>query len=171
MKRIITMAALSAAFLVTPACNSGGGGGGGGKSGNNGDQETMEEPTTPGTSTQGYAPKDIAALSWMPPGGTTFSYTLYNGRVQCRITYPNTITNAEGTYTYTKLSDNMASLEMSMKKIPSNSMEIRDKFMLHFVSPNEAEATIVHTVHYHQAGYKDESSTDSYNLRIPVTPR
>ena len=163
LNKIITMAALSAAFLVTPACNSGGGGGGGGDKTNDG--STTEGSTTPGTSSQGYAPEGIKALSWTNKNGATYNFSMSSsGSVSCKMTYIQVSGYSfwDGTYTYTKLSDNTASLELEVKSSTGSSSTFRQKFTLTFVSPNEADAYI-----YHWAS----TGTNTHNLRIPVTPR
>ena len=116
LKHILSMAALGAAFLVTPACNSGGGGGGGGKKDaatdaageDNGTEDPNQFSYVFKTAKKCLVYKQGEAVSswyWnynLTPSGT------YRG--ECPVAYLSPSTS--GSYTYKVLGDNMMEINM-----------------------------------------------------------
>lgn len=174
ISHFLSTVALGAVCVSLPACN---GGGGGGKSGNNGNQETIEDPTTPGSTSQDYAPNDLAksTMIWTGSDNVDHKYSFNSSSTLSCGEYragTNTWTgfiigntwhmNSYGGYfVYKKTSPTTAtiSIDNSLQLINAtytNLVTIKETYELQFTSKTSATFT--------RTGVKNYAGGDTYNL-------
>lgn len=176
IKHLATLLALGAIGLSLPACNSSSGGGGG-KSGNNGNQETIENPTTPDSTSDDYAPDSLAkyAMVWTGSDNVDHKYSFNSastlscnehraGTTLCTdFIIGNTvyINSYAGYYVYKKTSPTTATISIDnslllMTGKLSNLVTIKETYELQFTSKTSATFT--------RTGTKTYSGGGTYNL-------
>lgn len=147
LNKIITMAALSAAFLVTPACNSGGGGGGGGGKNN----DNNDNPASDNTVTQGNAPASLVGMkmTWIntSAGNQLHTYVFKENKiVSCHASLPNQSSHNDtaGDYVYNKLSENRATLYINWNSgLRVGGTKYYENWQLTFTTPHEANTILL----------------------------
>ena len=105
-----TMAALSVAVIITPACSGGGGGG----SSSSSDSDSYEEDDSSSTQS-GYAPTSLSGRTMKAVSTDKSDTWLYT--FDSEYTYSNTLNGAAGSgyigaYTYKRISDTEAEIEI-----------------------------------------------------------